>query len=111
VLNLYKFSSPACEKFKEITEANPDLAYPKFYKDEGYKEGLPWLYYENPADQVIFSQKRVKFRASFNYENIAVGVVNQLRFKMAEYSLDGNFLGFSDLSDKLILCAQSSEEL
>ena len=41
----------------------------------------------------------MKFRASFDYENLEIGVVNQLDFKVAEYLLDGTFLGFKDMTD------------
>ena len=38
-------------------------------------------------------------------------MVSRLRFQVAEYLLDGTFLGFEDLSDQLILCAKTTEEL
>lgn len=37
--------------------------------------------------------------------------MSKLRFKIAEYDLDGTFLGFEDLEDQLVLCARPSEEL
>lgn len=110
MLNLYKTGSAACSTFKEITEAVPELADP-FYDDQGYKKGLPWLYYDRPADEVIYQDKRVKFHASFNYENLDIGVVSHLRFKIASYLLDGTFLGFEDLTDQLIICSKTTEEL
>jgi len=69
------------------------------------------LYYGQPADQVIYKDKRVKFRASFTYQNLDIGVVSKLSFKIAEYDLDGTFLGFKYLTNLFILCARPSEEL
>jgi hypothetical protein len=37
--------------------------------------------------------------------------VSKLKFKIAEYDLEGTFLGFDDLSDQLVLCARPTEEL
>lgn len=111
VLNLYKASADACKKFKEITDSKTKQAHPEFYPDDGWKEDLPWLYYDRPSDDVITEDKRVKFRASFSYENLEIGVVKRLRFKIATYTYDGEFTGFSDLDDQLVLCPQPTEEL
>ena len=76
-----------------------ELAYPDYYIDNGYKVGMPWLYYEENALSVIEKERRVKFRASFSYENLDIGIVSKLRFVMARYDLEGNFYGFEDLDD------------
>ena len=54
--------------------------------------------------------KKVKFRASFDYQNLSIGIVSRLRFVLAKYDLEGNFLGFEDLYDQLTICKQSSQE-
>jgi len=41
----------------------------------------------------------VQFRASFDYQNLDIGIVSKLRFKLAIYDLEGNFYGFEDLYD------------
>lgn len=60
---------------------------------------------------MIQKPERVKFRASFSYENKAIGVISKLNFKLASYDLEGNFLGFEDLTDQLVICNRPSEEL
>lgn len=60
---------------------------------------MPWLYYEENGMQVIQKPNRVKFRASFSYQNLSIGVVSKLRFVLAKYDLEGNFHGFEDLND------------
>jgi len=72
---------------------------------------MPWLYYKTPADEVIFKENRVKFRASFDYENLDIGIVRQLRFKVAKYDLEGNFYGFEDLTNQLVICEKTQDEL
>ena len=72
---------------------------------------MPWLYYEENGLVVINKPNRVKFRASFSYENLDIGIVSKLRFVLAKYDLMGNFYGFEELSDQLSICAQSSENI
>lgn len=48
VLQLYNTDTVACKLYKELV-ANIDptsLAYPENYNDDGFKIGMPWLYYE-----------------------------------------------------------------
>ena len=46
VLQLYNEDTIACRLFRDLqrNEANPSVQEP-FYDDEGWREGLPWLYY------------------------------------------------------------------
>ena len=75
-----------------------------FYKDNGWKAGLPWLYYLRSSGEVLNEQKRVKFRVSFGYENPKIGIINKLSYKLARFDLLGNFYGFETLNDQLLLC-------
>lgn len=84
------------------TAANP------FYKDFGWKQGLPWLYYQRSAAEVLNDAKRVKLRVSFGYENPKIGIFNKLTYKLARFDLEGNFYGFETLTDQLLLCKTSS---
>jgi hypothetical protein len=76
--------------------------------DLDYKMGFPWLYYERSYDKLITaSPPRLKFRASFSYEDVKYGILSTLRFKLASFNLDGDFLGFEDLTDQLVVCEES----
>ena len=89
-----------CDLYRRTVEALPNnLAYPDYYIDNGFKMRMPWLYYEENAMAVIEKERRVKFRASFSYENLDIGIVSRLRFVLARYDLEGNFHGFEDLDD------------
>ena len=81
VLVLYDETTNICKQFKDIVQKwngksaasiIPSGTQPiqkPFYKDQNWKDGLPWLYYDRSATEVLFEPKRVKFRASFGYEN------------------------------------------
>ena len=71
---------------------------------------MPWLYYGANALTTIERTNKVKFRASFSYENLDFGIVSKLRFKLAKYDLEGNFYGLEDLNDQLSICQQTSED-
>lgn len=38
-------------------------------------------------------------------------MISKLNFKLASYDLEGNFLGFEDLTDQLVICKRPSDEL
>ena len=74
---------------------------------------MPWLYYEkslknNDAERtvrnaltIINNSGKVKFRATFNpkYEDLTLGIVSNLKFKLAKFHIDGTFVGFEDLNN------------
>lgn len=73
---------------------------------------MPWLYYRGlTADQIVQKSNKVRFRVSFGYENRSFQIISQLRFKLARYSLQGDFLGFEDLTDQLSICQEPREKI
>lgn len=61
---------------------------------------MPWIFYQGEnAMSVLEKPEKVKFRASFDYQNLSIGIVSRLRFVLAKYDLEGNFFGFEDLYD------------
>ena len=83
----------------------------EFYPDDGFKTGYPWIFYERSAEEILYVNKRVKFRASFNEDNELFGIQNELHFKLAKYDLEGTFYGYEDLSNQLTICDKSPEEI
>jgi len=74
--------------------------------------GYPWLYYERGYDKLITaSPPRLKFRASFSYEDVKFGILKTLRFKLASFDLNGEFLGFQDLTNQLVACEESIQQV
>jgi hypothetical protein len=87
-----------------------------FYDNDGYKEGLPWLYYwkgsaSQPPDEVLLDSDRVKFRASFAQDAPLDGILKNLKFKIASFNVEGEFLGWADLTDELFTCEVSDEDI
>lgn len=50
VLNLYNQGTASCKQFQSIVKGVNKLANAPFYADPGWQTGLPWLYYQQPAD-------------------------------------------------------------
>ena len=117
---LYDEATSVCKQFKDIvakwkgdtnSAITPNQKQPiqkPFYKDQNWKDGLPWLYYDRTVSEVLLEAKRVKFRASFGYENRAIGIINRFKYKLAIFELEGKFLGWQDLTDQLLLCRTST---
>ena len=80
-------------------EGEIERTNPLFYDDNGYKVGMPWLYYYRSFGEVMYQSKRVKMRVSFGYENEKIGIINKLTYKLAKFDLEGNFYGFETLTD------------
>ena len=72
---------------------------PNFYPDEGFKQGIPWIFYQRAAPEILYADRRIKFRVSFNEKDQDIGIENSLNFKLAKYDIDGLFYGFEDLTD------------
>lgn len=60
-----------------------------FYNDNGWKVGMPWLYYQRTAGEVLTQSQRLKFRVSFGYENSKIGILNTLTYILAKFTLEG----------------------
>lgn len=101
-----------CLLFQDIVQNLPgNSTVNPFYQDNGWRAGFPWLYYQRSAGEVLSQSKKVKLRVSFGYENPKIGIYNRLSFKLAQFDLEGNFLGFADLKDQLMICETSSEDI
>lgn len=87
-----------------------------FYDNDGYKQGLPWIFYfsgsaSQDPDEILKKSEKVLFRASFVENSPREGILNRLAFKLASYNLEGDFLGFQDLSDQLFVCEVHEREM
>jgi len=64
-----------------------------------------------PYKNVVSVDARVKFRASFGFEDVRIGIISNLKFFLAKYNLDGNCLGWEKMSNQLIVCDYSMEDV
>ena len=99
VYQMYKETEAPCLAFKNmqtsITSQQND-----FY-DSGWRLNLPWLYYAATGDAVIEKANRVQGKIEF--QSSSTTVLSTLRFVMSKYSLEGDFLGYEDLTTQLQL--------
>ena len=83
------------------------------YPDKGFQQGLPWLYYDKKRNgkDIIEEAARVKFRASFDIDKPEIGLLTTLKFVLAKYDIEGEFLGFEEMTDQLVICEKPMEEV
>ena len=105
VLSLYDEQSAACEFFNKIVKSDE-------YKDQvanqdygsNWKSKLPWLLYkeQTPTDLLKKPLESFNLKVGFYDESGSSSTTKfprskYLNFKLASYTLDGQFLGFSEL--------------
>jgi meckelin len=99
VLELYSFKSDICKLYRQITASRPNTTI-----DDGWREGMAWIYYERNAEAIL-NEKRVNMQVTFDSSDTSR--VNLLSFYLAQFSLNGTFIGYQNLTDQLVLCPHS----
>jgi len=61
--------------------------------DSGWKEGLPWLYYEHSVKTTLRTGKRFDMRQSFDTDRPSYERFKYLQFHLAVYTMEGEYLG------------------
>lgn len=69
---------------------------------------MPWIYYKNPAAQVIAAADRIPFEVSIDREDPIN--THTLEFYLAVYSIDGVFQRMEKLTDQMIFCTKQYED-
>lgn len=103
VLQMYSESSAPCEALQNLAN-NTSAQQNDFYTDPGWKQGLPWLYYLNSGDQVLYNRNRVKAKMTLETGDASDTRYAYIPFKLAKYAFDGEFLGWEDLSNQIWMC-------
>lgn len=106
VLQLYSEESTVCKLYQSIMSTRTIVENPA--SDSGWRENMPWIYYQSSADDVLDS-KRVQLEVTFDPDGDGEKL-NELKFYLAMYAMNGEFLGYQKLTDQLILCPHSSED-
>ena len=63
------------------------------------------------TQNILKRSDRVTFKASFDYVGNIERAQNKLKFKLAEYDLEGNYMGMTELKDQLFLCETPREDV
>ena len=120
VLTFYDTEAQACVLYNELIEEQEDEGddeefehLREAYPDKGFQQGLPWLYYDKKRNgkDIIEEAARVKFRASFDIDKPEIGLLTTLKFVLAKYDIEGEFLGFEEMTDQLVICEKPMEEV
>jgi hypothetical protein len=72
-----------------------------FYADPGWKVGLPWLYYERNAQNILEDPSKVNMKVSLGN---GTGQTHILQYKLAKFNLQGDFLGWENLTNQIMVC-------
>lgn len=81
-----------------------------FYADNGWGSGLPWLYYERTGSQVIYQRNRIKAKLTLDTNEADSSRYAYVPLKLAKYALDGEFIGWEDLSTQLHMCEVTQDD-
>jgi meckelin len=94
---MYKENEAACIPFRASGTAENT-----FY-NTGWISNYPWIYYQGNAKDYLENGDRVKRKFKFQSTD------SKMRFVLGQYSLEGDFLGFRDLTTELQLCPTDYE--
>lgn len=97
VLQLYNQQKTACQLYNQI-QTGRDLVSSK-----GQYKNMAWLYYIQDALTVLEDKNTVDMLVTFD-PNSEDEKVNELAFTLAEFYLNGTFIGYKNLTDQLVLC-------
>lgn len=112
VLNLYSEATFPCKLFRKIQdEQQKESEQVTFYKDDGWKEGMPWLYYSQTPQQVFKESELPELTVSFDDPGNDLTRMNKLKFWLARYTMDGEFLALQELTNELSSCPMDMEEV
>lgn len=102
---MYRENLAPCLAFKNM-QTSIAIVENDFY-EAGWRKNLPWLYYSENGKQVIQKENRIGGKAQMQTTDITK--LGTLRFILGTYSLEGDFLGFQNLTTQLQLCPADYE--
>ena len=76
----------------------------RFFNDDGWKVGLPWLYYDQTPQEAIRDADPVDMVVSFTKFGDDEKRTDTLTFFLARYTVEGEFMGIQKMKTQLSLC-------
>lgn len=112
VLQLYNEQTLACKLYRMILMDREDApqqvkSNSTYYADLGWTPGLPWLYYDQTPKQVLSEGEPLDLTVSFYVDPNDKSRTQQLKYWLATYNVEGEFLGWQELSNQLMPCPRS----
>lgn len=103
VLTNYNEKHETCKLFKAVN-AGMETQFGSI--DPGYKVGMPWLFYERPANSIL-ADPLYKLDVSFNEDEEGAS----LNFVIMTYNLAGKLQSIRPFAGQLQLCSMLDEDL
>lgn len=94
VLQLYDYSrATTCRFFRTelMDEEDSEVEHFGENSDSGWKQNLPWLYYEDTPRKTLRTRRRFNMRQAFDKDHASYNRFKYLRFYLARYSIDGEY--------------------
>ena len=104
---MYDVREASCGALKSLTSSGSNIN--SFYS-QGWSGGIPWIYYTGTSASIKKNAGRIQATMSLSKETPSNGKINILKFKLAKYTLEGDFVGYEDLTTQLQLCSSSLED-
>jgi len=102
VLTLYNRGHTICRLYENTVSAiNLPVADGS---DNGFVEGMPWLYYLDNSVEVI-EESNLALTVGFSGSNTTT---SRFQFYVAKYNMTGGYLGFEELTNQILLCPNSA---
>ena len=111
VLQLYNERTIACKLFRDLQKEGRISAQGRFYQDDDWKAGLPWLYYDQTPQAVFKDATPPDLTVSFEDSGNDITRTNKLKFWLARYNMEGEFLALQELYNDLSSCPMDMEEV
>jgi hypothetical protein len=103
VMSYYDDSSIPCRQFQSII-GGKRITY--YHGQDNWKMVMPWLYYgENEVDDII-EDRSIQMTMSLKGRE---GSEHHMVYKLAKYTIDGEFLGIEELSNQFMYCVTSRQ--
>ena len=97
VMTMYDIKSTPCRQFQSVMMKKRASTY---HGQEDWKSTLPWLYYLDESDDIVEDHGINMIMSLTKTENRA----HKLHYKVAKYTIGGEFKGLFDLSSHFFYC-------
>lgn len=104
VLHMYNEGAAPCAALLDLSSQASGGLQNSFYNDDGWKGKIPWLYYQRSGKNVIYDKNRIQAKMTLSVNEADGARYAYIPFKLAKYSLEGDFMGWEDLSNQILMC-------
>jgi hypothetical protein len=112
VLQLYDFTiESVCKYFREqlMDTIQIEADNMEDFSDAGWRQGLPWLYYETNPKTTLKKSGRFDMKMSFA-KSSSFNRYKYMTFYLARYTIDGEYQGMQELKNQLSVCPMNHND-